>query len=122
MSSFMEPLARASAQGIFSDARRAAKSGPARSGTRGAGSETAMEPEIDASGEGSVLEKAGLAAGEARAWLAALPELRDDFGADSWACSQLWGLGGRLRAQLPRRTARNAAQAAAGALLHGKER
>ncbi len=81
-----------------------------------------MKPEIDASGEASALEKAGLAAGEAQAWLAALPEPRNDFGADSRACSQFWVLGEKLRAQLPTRTARNAAQAAASALIHGKER
>jgi thioesterase DpgC len=81
-----------------------------------------MKPEIDASGEGSVLERAGLAAAETQAWLAALPELRNDFDGDSRACSRFWALGEKLRAQLPGRAARNADQAAAGAHLHGKER
>jgi enoyl-CoA hydratase/carnithine racemase len=81
-----------------------------------------MKPEIDASGERGVLEKAGIAAVEAQAWLAALPELRNDFGADSRACSNFWGLGEKLRARLPTRTVRNADQAAASALIHAKER
>ena len=51
-----------------------------------------MKPEIDASGDASALENAGLPAGEAQAWLAALPELRGDFATDSRACSHLWEL------------------------------
>jgi enoyl-CoA hydratase/carnithine racemase len=81
-----------------------------------------MRPEIDARAEGSTLEKAGLCAGEAIAWLAALPELRNDFGADSQACSQFWRLAEKLRAQLSNRTARNADEAAAGALIQARER
>ena len=69
-----------------------------------------------------VLEKAGLAAGEAQAWLAAWPELRSDCDDDSRACSRFWTLGGKLRARLPKRTERNAAQAAASGLIHAKER
>jgi (3,5-dihydroxyphenyl)acetyl-CoA 1,2-dioxygenase len=81
-----------------------------------------MKPEIDASGQGNVLERAGLAAAETQAWLAALPELHSDFDDDSRACSRFWERGKTLRAQLPSRTARNADQAAASALLHGEER
>jgi (3,5-dihydroxyphenyl)acetyl-CoA 1,2-dioxygenase len=81
-----------------------------------------MKPEIDASGQGNVLERAGLAAAETQAWLAALPELHSDFDDDSRACSRFWERGKTLRAQLPGRTARNADQAAASALLHGEER
>ncbi len=81
-----------------------------------------MTSEIDANRESSVLEKAGLAAGEAQAWLAAWPELRSDYDDDSRACSRFWTLGGKLRARLPNRTERNAAQAAASGLIHAKER
>jgi enoyl-CoA hydratase/carnithine racemase len=82
-----------------------------------------MSPEIDASGESrALLERAGLPAGDAQAWLAALPELRSDFGTDGRACSVFWDLGERLRARLPTRTARRPEQAAAAALIEGKAR
>jgi thioesterase DpgC len=81
-----------------------------------------MSSEIDANRESSVLEKAGLAGDEAQNWLAAWPELRNDYGGDSRACSRFWVLGGRLRARLPKRTERNIAQVAASGLIHAKER
>ena len=45
------------------------------------------------SNESALLERAGLAAGDASAWLAAVPELRKDFRSDSAACSTFWALG-----------------------------
>ena len=78
-----------------------------------------MTSEIDANRESSGLEKAGLAAGGAQAWLAAWPELRSDYDDDSRACSRFWTLGGKLRARLPKRTERNAAQAAASGFSGG---
>lgn len=84
---------------------------------------TAMNPSIDdAIDERGVLEKAGLASNGASAWLAALPELRNDFSTDSRACSNFWDLGQKLRTQLPGRAARNANHAAASELLLRKER
>jgi len=63
---------------------------------------TAMNSRIDdAIDERAVLEKAGLATSDATAWLAALPELHNDFSADSRACSNFWNLGQKLRTQLP---------------------
>jgi thioesterase DpgC len=70
----------------------------------------------------AILEQAGLAEGPSGAWLAALPELRKDFAADSRACSAYWELGAKLRKRLPKRTARNPDEAAAAALILRKER
>src|SRR5262245_3125964 len=84
---------------------------------------TAMNSEIkDAINERTLLEKAGLASGDASVWLAALPELRNDFSADSRACSNFWGLSQRLRTQLPKRPAQDPSHAAAVELMHRKER
>src|SRR5262245_30717670 len=68
---------------------------------------TAMNSKIDNTiHERNLLEKAGLATVDVSAWLAARHELRNDFGADSRACSDYWDLGQKLRAQLPKRAAR----------------
>src|SRR5262245_25284753 len=80
---------------------------------------TATTSDIDE--QRTLLDRAGLASGEVSAWLA-LPELRNDFNADSRACSDFWGLGQRLRAQLPKRPARDPNHTAACELLHRKER
>jgi (3,5-dihydroxyphenyl)acetyl-CoA 1,2-dioxygenase len=82
---------------------------------------------IDASAEHkrnerALLEQAGLACNDVDAWLAAAPELRDDFQADATACSSWWSLGGKLRAQLPKRAARDRNAAAANELIHHRER
>src|SRR5262245_46326673 len=78
-----------------------------------------MHSEIDE--QRTLLEGAGLTSGEVSAWLP-LPELRDDFNADSRACSDFWDLGQRLRTQLPKRPARDPNHAAACELLRRKER
>src|SRR6476659_10133253 len=72
--------------------------------------------------EKNLLEKAGLAAGDANAWLVALPELRNNFSVDGRACSNFWELGRRLRAQLPKKPARDPNHTAANEVLHRKER
>jgi thioesterase DpgC len=82
-----------------------------------------MKSEIDDTiDERTLLEQAGLASADASAWLAALPEFRNDFSTDSRACSDFWDLGQRLRTQLPKRPARNPNHAAASELIHRKER
>jgi thioesterase DpgC len=82
---------------------------------------TGVNPQIDdASGARVLLENAGL--GDAGSWLAALPELRKDFGTDSRACSNFWALGRKLRAQLPKRTQRGPDHGAASQLIHRTER
>ena len=70
----------------------------------------------------SLLEKAGFAASEARAWLAALPQLGNGFDADSRACSEFWSLGEKLRAKLPPKAARTRDAKATGELIQRKER
>jgi (3,5-dihydroxyphenyl)acetyl-CoA 1,2-dioxygenase len=70
----------------------------------------------------SLLEKAGFAAGEARAWLAALPQLGNGFDADSRDCSKFWSLSENLRAKLPPKAARARDAKATGELIHRKER
>jgi (3,5-dihydroxyphenyl)acetyl-CoA 1,2-dioxygenase len=77
------------------------------------------EPTLD---ERALLEQAGLASGDVRAWLAAYPELRNDFSSDSRACSNWWAVGERLRAKLPKRVARKPNAIAASELIHAKER
>lgn len=77
---------------------------------------------VDTSNDIGLLERAGFAAGDASAWLAALPQLGNGFDADSRACSKFWSLSERLRAKLPPRTARSPDHKAAGELVHGKER
>jgi thioesterase DpgC len=72
--------------------------------------------------ERMLLERAGLAADGAGAWLAAIPALRTDFGSDALACSNFWQQSERLREQLPRRGARSLDHAAAAELIHRKER
>jgi (3,5-dihydroxyphenyl)acetyl-CoA 1,2-dioxygenase len=72
--------------------------------------------------ERALLEQAGLASGDVSAWLAAYPELRNDFSADSWACSNWWALSERLRTRLPKRAAREVNVIAASELIHAKER
>jgi thioesterase DpgC len=76
----------------------------------------------DTINERSLLETAGLASADANAWLAALPELRNDLGTDGRACSNFWDLGRKLRTQLPRRSTRNPSHAAASGLILRKER
>ena len=84
---------------------------------------TAMNSKIDSTiHERNLLEKAGLATVDVSAWLAARHELRNDFGADSRACSDFWDLGQKLRAQLPKRAARNPNDTAASELIHRNER
>src|SRR5262245_49978081 len=119
MSSFMEPLGRcASPTELFQ--LLALLPSPE---TQGAGPVTAMNSEIDGvNDERTLLERAGLAAGDAGAWLAALPELRNDFSSDGRACSSFWDLSQRLRTQLPKRTAREPSHAAASEFILRKER
>jgi enoyl-CoA hydratase/carnithine racemase len=72
--------------------------------------------------ERAILERAGFSPGDATAWCAAHPELRNDFGSDSAVSTRFWDLSQGVRAKLPARTAREADGAAAGALLHRTER
>lgn len=66
--------------------------------------------------EGALLEKAGHSASDVSAWLGAVPEIQKDFQSGSAACSKFWGVGEALRAQLPRKLARNPDEAAARSL------
>ena len=82
-----------------------------------------MNSTIDSTtNEGALLKNAGFASGDVSAWLAAVPELRNDFSSDSAGCSKFWDLGQRLRAKIPAGAARNANDAAASELLRCKER
>ena len=84
---------------------------------------TATTSDIDkAPNAKALLEKSGLPSADAIAWLAALPQLRNEFASDARACSSFWELGRKLRRQLPTRTARSPDHAAAAALILRKER
>jgi (3,5-dihydroxyphenyl)acetyl-CoA 1,2-dioxygenase len=76
----------------------------------------------DAVNAKALLERVGFATDDVGEWLAAVPELRNDLNSDSAICLKLWDLGQRLRAKLPRRTARSANDTAAIDLIHRKER
>src|SRR5215510_9296353 len=104
MSSFMEPLASVHLPTLFFQMLAILPSPQ----LKGSVPVTAMNSKIDNTiHERNLLEKAGLATVDVSAWLAARHELRNDFGADSRACSDYWDLGQKLRAQLPKRAARN---------------
>jgi (3,5-dihydroxyphenyl)acetyl-CoA 1,2-dioxygenase len=79
-------------------------------------------PINDALDEKALLEKLGFAADDMGEWAAGVPELRNDLNSDSAISAKFWDLGKRLRAKLPRRTARSANETAAGDLIHRKER
>src|SRR5262249_44039976 len=70
----------------------------------------------------SLLVNAGLAANGVNAWISALPTLRSDFAYDAAVCSAFWDLGKSLRAQLPKKSARNPNEAIANEYVHQKER
>src|SRR5262249_17024153 len=84
---------------------------------------TATDKTLDGTAnERAILERAGFSPGDATAWCAAHPELRDDVGSDSAASTRFWDLSQGLRAKLPTKTARGPDGAAASALLHRTER
>ena len=68
------------------------------------------------------LPLAGLPRPEVDTWMETWPSIRNDFTADSEACSSFWSLAAALRARLPTRPARNTDQSAAAALIHRAER
>jgi thioesterase DpgC len=72
--------------------------------------------------ESSLLVNAGLAPHDVNVWIAACPELCNDFNSDRAAVSAFWHLGQRLREQLPKKTARRPIEVAASELIHRKER
>jgi thioesterase DpgC len=57
-----------------------------------------------------VLVKAGMTAAAAKAWQRLAPAIRNNFRADSAACSRFWSASAKLRAQFPARRARNPGQ------------
>src|SRR5258708_2352739 len=71
---------------------------------------------------GALLERAGLPAETATAWLAGQPSLGGNFGADAEVFSKSWQRGAALLAKLPKMAARNADQGAAGARIRRCER
>jgi (3,5-dihydroxyphenyl)acetyl-CoA 1,2-dioxygenase len=71
---------------------------------------------------GTLLERAGLPAETATAWLAGHPSLRGNFAADAEEFSQFWQRGAALLAKLPKTPRRNADQRAAGALIRRVDR
>ena len=70
----------------------------------------------------TLLVNAGLAANDVNSWIGTLPTLRGDFAYDSAVCSAFWDLGKGLRAQLPKKSARNPNEAAANEYIHQRER
>ena len=70
----------------------------------------------------SSLLLAGLPRLEVDDWIEAWPCIRNDFAADSRACSAFWSLGAALRARLPRKPARNTDQSTAAVVIHRAER
>jgi hypothetical protein len=70
----------------------------------------------------SLLLLAGLARPEVDAWIETWPSIRNDFAADSEACSSFWSSAAALRARLPTKPARNTDQSTAAALIHRAER
>ncbi len=71
---------------------------------------------------GTLLERAGLPAETATAWLAGHPSLGGNFAADAEEFSQFWQRGAALLAKLPKTPGRNADQRAAGALIRRVDR
>lgn len=67
--------------------------------------------------DAGLLQRAGLAADAATAWLAAAPATSGEFRRDADAFSRYWQLGARLKDRLPQKSARNEAAQAAAALL-----
>ena len=65
---------------------------------------------------------AGLPRAEVDIWMETWPTIRNDFAADSEACSSFWSLAAALRARLPTKPARNTDQSRAAALIHRAER
>lgn len=65
---------------------------------------------------------AGLPRAQVDSWIESWPSIRNDFAADSEACSSFWSLAAALRARLPAKPARNKDQSAAAALIHRAER
>jgi hypothetical protein len=70
----------------------------------------------------TLLARAGLAANDVNSWIGALPTLRGDFAYDGAVCSAFWDLGKALRAQLPKKSARNPNETAANEYIHQKDR
>jgi enoyl-CoA hydratase/carnithine racemase len=68
------------------------------------------------------LRRAGLAAEDAARWLAAAPAASGEFARDRDAFAQFWRLGDGLRARLPAKPGRSAAEAAAADLVLGRGR
>jgi thioesterase DpgC len=71
---------------------------------------------------GTLLERAGLPAETATAWLAGHPSLGGNFAADAEEFSQFWQRGAALLAKLPKTPGRNADQRAGGALIRRVDR
>src|SRR5260221_1641945 len=71
---------------------------------------------------GTLLERAGLPAETATAWLAGHPSLGGNSAADAEEFSQFWQRGAALLAKLPKTPGRNADQRAAGALIRRVDR
>ncbi|MDT3686018.1 MAG: enoyl-CoA hydratase/isomerase family protein [Pseudorhodoplanes sp.] len=72
--------------------------------------------------ESAVLASAGLPGDIADAWRNAQPAISGDFARDARAFSAFWLEGAELRAKLPEKSRRNAAQAAASKLIFEAER
>jgi (3,5-dihydroxyphenyl)acetyl-CoA 1,2-dioxygenase len=70
----------------------------------------------------TLLVDAGIAANDVKSWISALPTLRSDFAYDAAVCSAFWDLGKSLRAQLPKKSARNPNETIANEYIHQKER
>jgi len=70
-----------------------------------------------AGGEADLLARAGLAAADVAAWLAASPAASGDFRSDVERFSRYWQMGAALKERLPRKPARNAAEQDAAALI-----
>jgi (3,5-dihydroxyphenyl)acetyl-CoA 1,2-dioxygenase len=65
---------------------------------------------------------AGLPRPDLDTWIESWPSIRNDFAADSEACSSFWSSAAALRARLPTKPARNTDQSTAAALIHRAER
>jgi thioesterase DpgC len=70
----------------------------------------------------ALLTRAGFATADAQAWRDAAPAAAGDYAADAARFSRFWRIGADLMARLPAKPARNAAEAAAAALILGAGR
>jgi enoyl-CoA hydratase/carnithine racemase len=66
----------------------------------------------------SVVERAGIPSKVADAWLNAMPRIRNNFRADSAACSKFWTDGAQLLARLPAKPKRGPDHIATAAAMH----